>query len=110
MKIGADTRVLVSGASRGIGLSLARALAGRGATVGLLSRSGEELEALARGMPGTHYALEADVGNAETVARAVAGFTARAGGLADLIAAAVGAHVGPDQGRARSFPNPRHPR
>ena len=77
MRIDATTRALVTGASRGIGLALARAIAGRGGAVGLLARS--DLAPLAR-----------DLGP-----RAVEEFIAAAGGL-DLVVANAGiAHYGP---------------
>jgi short-subunit dehydrogenase len=45
MRIDATTRALVTGGSRGIGLELARAVAARGAAVGLLARSADEAQA-----------------------------------------------------------------
>ena len=52
----------MTGASRGIGAAIARAFAARGATLGLLARSGDELEALRSELPGEgHVALTADV-------------------------------------------------
>ena len=48
MRIDATTRAVATGASRGIGRAVATALAARGAAVGLLARSEEELTALAR--------------------------------------------------------------
>jgi short-subunit dehydrogenase len=68
MHVGPRTRALVTGASRGIGRALARALAERGATVGLLARSGDELRALAASLPSTAVALDADVAEYEPFA------------------------------------------
>ena len=95
MQIGSGTRALVTGASRGIGRALAQALAQRGATTGLVARSGDELESLAAELPGEHHALPADAGDREQVTAAVEGFRERAGGL-DLVVANAGvAHYGP---------------
>jgi short-subunit dehydrogenase len=95
MRIDGTTRALVTGASRGIGLALARALAGRGAAVGLLARSGGELDALAASLGPRAVALEADVGDRGQVEAAVERFLAEAGGL-DLVVANAGiAHYGP---------------
>ena len=52
--------VVVTGASGGIGASLARALAGKGDRVVLAARRGPELEAVARSCPGA-IAVRADV-------------------------------------------------
>src|SRR5918996_875293 len=87
MRIDATTRALVTGASRGIGLELARALAARGAAVGLLARSADEdaaRELGPRAMP-----LPADVGDRAQVEAAVQRFIAEAGGL-DLVIANAG--------------------
>lgn len=89
MEIGPGTRALVTGASRGIGRSLAQALAARGATVGLLARSAGELDALAATLPGRHVALPADVADRDAVVAAVDRFAAEAGGL-DLVVANAG--------------------
>jgi len=48
-------RVLITGASRGIGLSLAEAFAGAGATVALVARDGAALESLATRLGGTSH-------------------------------------------------------
>jgi short-subunit dehydrogenase len=62
VELGPDTRVLVTGASRGIGRALAEAFARRGCTLALVARSREELEELAASLPGEgHRALPADV-------------------------------------------------
>jgi short-subunit dehydrogenase len=91
MRIGPGTRALVTGASRGIGRALARALAARGAQVGLVARDGEALERLAAELPGAR-ALAADVGDREAIAGAVGAFAAQ--GL-DLVVANAGiAHYG----------------
>ena len=74
MRIDATTRAVVTGASRGIGRAVAEALAARGAAVGLLARSEEELDALARELGPRAVALPADVGDREQVRAAVARF------------------------------------
>ena len=90
MRIDATTRALVTGASRGIGLELARTLAARGAAVGLLARTAEVQDLGARAV-----ALPADVGDRAQVEAAVERFIAEAGGL-DLVVANAGiAHYGP---------------
>lgn len=56
----AGTRVLVTGASSGLGEEFARQLAARRANLILTARSGDKLESLARALAGQH-AIEADV-------------------------------------------------
>ena len=94
MEIGPRTRAILSGATRGIGRTTARALAARGATVGLLARSAGELEALAAELPGA-VALSADVADREATEAAVSRFIDDAGGLELIVANAGVAHTGP---------------
>lgn len=77
----------VTGASRGIGAAIARALHAEGAHVGVASRSGADL-GLERGM-----GIECDVRNAGSVRTAVAAVVERFGGL-DIVVinAGVGAY------------------
>ncbi len=92
MQVGSGTRAFVTGASRGIGRAVAGALARRGATVGLAARSGDELEALAAELPGSHHALPSDVGDRESITTAIHRFTQDAGGLDIVVANAGIAH------------------
>src|SRR5215204_541553 len=75
VQIGPATRVLVTGASRGIGEAIARAFAARGCTLGLVARRRGPLEELAAELPGSgHLALEGDVTDADSMADAVERF------------------------------------
>jgi len=94
MQIGAGTRALVTGASKGIGRALAEVLAARGATVGLAARSEDELAALAAALGSRAIALPCDVADAESASGAVERFAAEAGGLDVAIANAGIAHYG----------------
>ncbi len=86
MELGTGTKVLVTGASRGIGEALARAFAERGCTLGLVARSEEELRAVAGSLPGEgHEALPADAGDPESVAEAIERF-----GVCDVVVANAG--------------------
>ena len=95
MRIESGTRALITGASRGIGRALAQALAARGATLGLMARSRDELEALAASLPGEHHVLVADAADADAVRAAVDEFAATAGGLDLLVANAGLTHYAP---------------
>jgi NADP-dependent 3-hydroxy acid dehydrogenase YdfG len=93
MLIDRSTRALVTGASRGIGLATARALAARGAKVGMIARGEEELATRAEELGAT--AIAADVADAEAVRAAVDGFAEIAGGLDLLVANAGVLHYAP---------------
>jgi short-subunit dehydrogenase len=95
VRIETGTRAIVTGASRGIGRATARALSARGATVGLLARSRDELDALAADLPGDHVVLPVDIGRRREVERAVERFVKRTGGIELLVANAGIAHYGP---------------
>jgi short-subunit dehydrogenase len=86
MELGSGTRVVVTGASRGIGESLVRAFAARGCTIGLVSRSQEELAALAGSLPGDgHAVLPADVADRQSIRQALGRF-----GQVDVLVANAG--------------------
>ncbi|HEX6711768.1 MAG TPA: SDR family NAD(P)-dependent oxidoreductase [Thermoleophilaceae bacterium] len=75
MQIGAGTRVLVTGASRGLGRSLAEAFAWRGATLGLVARTEAELRTLVDELPDAdHKILVADASDRRQMAAAVEAF------------------------------------
>ena len=95
MRIERGTRALITGPSRGIGRALARAMAARGAVLGLAARSEPELEALAAELPGEHHVLPCDVGDRSAVEAALGDFISRAGGLELVVANAGVAHYGP---------------
>lgn len=78
----AGRRALVGGASQGIGLATARALAGLGASVTLMSRDAERLEAARATLapaPGGHGVLAVDLSDPERVREAVSRELGRSG-------------------------------
>jgi short-subunit dehydrogenase len=69
------TRLLVTGASRGIGEAIARAFAARGCTLGLVARSTDRLERLAASLPGEgHMVLVGDVSEPGSIADVIERF------------------------------------
>ena len=75
VEISPGTRVLVTGASRGIGNAIARAFAARGCTLGLVARRIGPLEELAAALPGSgHSALAGDVSDPDSISAAVEQF------------------------------------
>ena len=78
---------LVTGASRGLGAALARALARRGAKVVLVARGERELEEVAasiRAAGGEAFAVPGDVGDKDSVHR-IAGVAAAVAGPVDVL-------------------------
>ena len=76
--------VLVTGGTSGLGLAMASALAGSGATVVLTGRSGEQAGSVAAGLPGA-IGLELDVRDEVSVVRAVDQAWSRLGGVDMLV-------------------------
>jgi 3-oxoacyl-[acyl-carrier protein] reductase len=75
VEIAAGTRVLITGASRGLGRSLAEAFAWRGATLGLVARTESDLHTLVDELPGAdHKILIADASDRRQIAAAVEAF------------------------------------
>ena len=91
MKLTPGTRVVITGASRGIGAALARQLAARGCELGLVARGEEGLRELIDSLPGDgHRALVADVADRDSIRAAIAEF-----GDVDVVVANAGvAHYG----------------
>jgi 3-oxoacyl-[acyl-carrier protein] reductase len=86
-------RALVTGASSGLGLGAARALAAEGADVVLVARSQEKLTAAAASVSGART-LVADVSDTDHVAQMVAAATEMLGGIDILVANAGGPPAG----------------
>jgi short-subunit dehydrogenase len=91
VKLVPGTRVVITGASRGIGEALARQLAARGCVLGLVARGEDGLRALVDSLPGEgHRALPADVADRDSIRAALADF-----GDVDVVVANAGvAHYG----------------
>jgi len=82
----AGKRILVTGASRGIGRAIALACGAAGAQVGVnYHRSEEQARTLCETLGPSSRALSFDVGEAEAVARGVAEFVEFAGGIDGLV-------------------------
>lgn len=86
-------RLIITGASSGIGLDLARLYLERGSIVAAIARRSELLEALAAEFPGQVYCYALDVRDAGAVQRAAADFIARIG-IPDVVIASAGVSVG----------------
>src|SRR5689334_14659261 len=86
---GASRRVLITGASSGVGLAAARRFASEGAAVALLARRADRLAALADELGDKAYAFPVDITDAGAVAEAVAAAVEALGGL-DVVVNAAG--------------------
>lgn len=76
-----DKRVLVTGASSGVGEAAARAFAAEGASVALLARRAGRLEAIAEELGENAHGIAVDVSDPDAVATAVAAADEALGGL-----------------------------
>jgi short-subunit dehydrogenase len=85
--------VFITGASSGIGEALARQYAAQGATIGLVGRRQQALDALAASLPGTHHCYALDVRDRNALHQAAADFQAACGHV-DLVIANAGISVG----------------
>ena len=91
MELGlAGRRALVTGASSGLGLACAQALAAEGATVAIAARSADRLAAAAETIPGNVESIVADVSTTAGVAALTAAAEASLGHVDILIANAGG--------------------
>lgn len=86
-------RVVISGASSGIGLALARHYLERGAIVAVFARRGELLQSLSAEFSDRVFCYVLDVRDAPAVQNAANDFIARAGGP-DVVIANAGVSVG----------------
>jgi NAD(P)-dependent dehydrogenase (short-subunit alcohol dehydrogenase family) len=80
-----DTRVLVTGATSGLGLAMAHALAQAGARVAVTSRKRERAQAAAGQLGGGALGVELDVRDADSVSAAVDAVYQQIGGLDVLV-------------------------
>jgi short-subunit dehydrogenase len=85
--------VFITGASSGIGAALAHEFAGRGATLGLVARRRDALDALAASLPGQHRTYGVDVRDKDALIAAARDFEQAAGGV-DIVIANAGVSVG----------------
>ncbi|HXR13441.1 MAG TPA: SDR family NAD(P)-dependent oxidoreductase [Solirubrobacteraceae bacterium] len=93
-----STVALVTGASSGIGEATALALAAQGATVALVARRGERLEALAARIGAQAFAIAADLTDPAAPPRVIEEVVARAGRLDILVNNAGLMLLGPIEG------------
>ena len=86
-------KVIITGASSGIGRALALEYAGRGATLGLIARRADLLTRLAASLPVRSYTYALDVTDARSLTVAAEDFIARAG-CPDIVIANAGVSAG----------------
>src|SRR4051794_23458593 len=85
--------VAITGASRGIGAAVARAVAARGARVGLIARTAGDLDGVLAGLGGHGIAVTADVADRSATIDAIAAVESALGPVDVLVAnAGIGAY------------------
>ncbi len=89
----APLRVVITGASSGIGLALAQYYLRRGAVVAAIARRADVLNELGKQFPGQVHAYPLDVRDARALLAAAQDFMARAG-VPDIVVANAGVSVG----------------
>jgi len=96
-------KVIITGASSGIGRALALEYARRGATLGLIARRADLLTQLAASLPVRAYIYALDVTNARSLAMAAEDFVARVGSP-DVVIANAGVSAGTLTGNCEDNP------
>ena len=86
-------RIVITGASAGIGKALARRYAGPGTVIGLVARRREPMQALASSLPGRFEIYALDVADGAAMERAAREFCSRHG-APDLVIANAGVSIG----------------
>jgi len=86
-------RIVITGASAGIGEALARHYAGPGTVIGLVARRREPMQALASSLPGRFEIYALDVADGAAMERAAREFCSRHG-APDLVIANAGVSIG----------------
>ena len=86
-------RIVITGASAGIGEALARHYAAADTVLGLIARRREPMQALASALPGRFEIYALDVADPDAVARAARDYCARHG-APDLVIANAGISIG----------------
>lgn len=81
----ADKQIWIIGASSGIGESLARELAARGATLILSARSEDKLDALKEDLKGVHHTVPIDIADPDTTVHAAGYIATRIGRIDSVI-------------------------
>lgn len=81
-----DSRIIITGAARGLGKAMAMDLAARGARIGLIDLDPETLEQTRENLPGEgHHCAVADVSSEQQVEAAFGKLTGALGGLEGLV-------------------------
>lgn len=91
-------RVVITGASSGLGRALAEEFSHRGATLGLIARRRERLDSLAAALPVRCFTYAVDVRDADALARAGRDFLQQAG-CPDVVIANAGVSAGTETWR-----------